>query len=616
MMKKNPARVSGKQGKEADRDERGGWELPASFRDLFFSLPDAAALCDAHGRILQVNPALENIFGFTADELVGQQAGRLQGGAGGEEPGKWQDNGNACSGADWGRSSCRRGDGSVFPAEVAVIRIRDDQGDVRGFVHLFRDLSGQREREKELLEAQMRYRLIADYTSDWEYWRDANGSFRYVSPSCERITGYPPAAFVERPALVHEIVLPADREIWEGHCRDSMEEMKRREVQFRIVRRDGEVRWIEHACQPVVADSGKVLGFRVSNRDVTRRKTIENELRQALEAVQSLKEHLEAESLYLKEEIALEHDYTNIIGNSNALQYVLFKVEQIAASDTTVLILGETGTGKELIARAIHSRSARGGRSLVKVDCASLPADLIESELFGHEKGAFTGAHARHIGRFELADGTSIFLDEIGELPLELQAKLLRVIQDGEFERVGGNRTIRVDVRVIAATNRNLEEDVRQGKFRMDLWYRLNVYPLTVPSLRDRGEDIPLLVNHFVNRFAHKQGKKINTVPRPVMEALRKYPWPGNIRELENVIERAVINTTGTSLRLPEGLREVRNGMNNEFKTLRDMEREYILKVLDKTGWKVSGANSAAEILGMDRSTLRARMKKLNIRKP
>ncbi|HHO47001.1 MAG TPA: PAS domain S-box protein [Desulfobacteraceae bacterium] len=616
MPRKNPADSSGKQGKEAARDERGGRELPVQFRDLFFSLPDAAVLCDVQGRILQVNPALENIFGFTAEVLVGQEAGRLLAGPAEEKQGEGQGNTDAPFGPDWRRSSCRRGDGSVFPAEVAVIRFRDDQGDVRGFVQMIRDLSGERAREKELLEAQLRCRLIADYTSDWEYWRDVNGSFRYVSPSCERITGYPPSAFVNRQALVHEIVLPADREIWEGHCRDSMEEMKRREVQFRIVRRDGEIRWIEHACQPVVADNGKILGFRVSNRDITRRKTIENELRMALEAVQSLKEHLEAESLYLKEEIALEHDYTNIIGNSNALQYVLFKVEQIAPSDTTVLILGETGTGKELIARAIHSSSARGARSLVKVDCAALPADLIESELFGHEKGAFTGAHARHIGRFELADGTSIFLDEIGELPPELQAKLLRVIQDGEFERVGGNRTIKVDVRVIAATNRNLEEDVRQGRFRMDLWYRLNVFPLTVPPLRDRGEDIPLLVNHFVNRFAHKQGKKISTIPRPVMEALQKYSWPGNVRELENVIERAVVNTTGSSLRLPDGLREVRNGMNNEFRPLRDMEREYILKVLDKTGWKVSGANSAAEILGMDRSTLRARMKKLGIRKP
>jgi transcriptional regulator with GAF, ATPase, and Fis domain len=360
----------------------------------------------------------------------------------------------------------------------------------------------------------------------------------------------------------------------------------------------------------------ELLGFRASNRDITQRKEVENELRQALDAIKALKEQLEAETLYLQEEIALEHDYKNIIGSSNALQYVLFKVEQIAGADTSVLILGETGTGKELIARAIHSTSGRGNRPLVKVNCAALPAELIESELFGHEKGAFTGAHTRHPGRFEVANGASIFLDEIGELPLELQAKLLRVLQDGEFERLGSTRTIKVDVRVIAATNRHLEEDVRSGRFRKDLWYRLNVFPITVPPLRDRLDDIPLLVNHFVNRFSQKQGKKITSVPKAVMESLQRYSWPGNVRELENVIERAVISTTGPGLRLAESLKCDGGEGNNHAKSLAQIEREYILKVLESTNWKVSGKDSAAEILALDRSTLRARMDKLGIRKP
>ena len=290
---------------------------------------------------------------------------------------------------------------------------------------------------------------------------------------------------------------------------------------------------------------------------------------------------------------------------------------QIAATDTLALILGETGTGKELIARAIHNASKRADRPLIKVNCATLPENLIESELFGYEKGAFTGADKRHAGRFEVADGTTLFLDEIGELPLALQAKLLRVLQDGEFERLGSSKTIKVDVRVIAATNRDLEEDVRQGRFRKDLWYRLNVFPLTVPPLRDRIDDIPLLVNHFVAHFARKQGKEIPSVSVGVMAALQRYSWPGNVRELENVIERALISTSGPRLRLPDGLKV--NGQeenSSQLKTLNAMEREHILKVLEKTKWKVSGKNSAAEILDIDRSTLRARMQKLGIHKP
>lgn len=618
MTKRNTPIGPGKMTGDGNRKPSGRKDVPIRCAHIFHALPAAAVLLDAEGRIILANPAVENMFGYSADELVGEYIGKLHAaGAGQTEPaGSRRKILHAGDKPFSRRIDCRRRDGSVFISETVVAPVKDEQGAPCGFLEIIRDVSEQVDRERKSHDAQLRYHIMLDYTYDWEYWRGTDGSFQYVSSSSERITGYPPSWFFDRPALLHEIVFPEDREIWEDHCRESTEEMKLREVQFRIVRSDGDIRWIEHACQPVLLDSGKFLGFRVSNRDITERKEMENELRRALGAIQTLKEHLEAESSYLKEEIELEHNYKNIIGNSNALQYVLFKVEQIAASDTTVLILGETGTGKELIARAIHNNSPRGSRSLVKVDCAALPADLIESELFGHEKGAFTGAHVRHIGRFELADRTSIFLDEIGELPLELQTKLLRVIQDGEFERVGGNRTIKVDVRVIAATNRNLEEDVRLGRFRMDLWYRLNVFPLTVPPLRDRVEDVPLLVNHFVNRFKQKQGKEINLIPKPVMEALQNYSWPGNVRELENVIERAVISTTGNRLRLPDGLKELRNEANREFQSLRDMEREYILKVLDKTNWRVSGANSAAEILDMDRSTLRARMKKLGIRRP
>jgi formate hydrogenlyase transcriptional activator len=336
----------------------------------------------------------------------------------------------------------------------------------------------------------------------------------------------------------------------------------------------------------------------------------------ALIEIKKLKEQLEAERAYLQEEIKLEYNHENIIGQSDGINYVLYKVEQIAPSNTIVLILGETGTGKELVARAIHGLSLRNERALVKVNCATLPSNLIESELFGHEKGAFTGAHSRHLGRFEVADGATLFLDEIGELPLELQPKLFRVIQDGEFERLGSSRTVKVDVRIIAATNRNLEEEVRRGRFRDDLWYRLNVFPITMPPLRDRLDDIPLLVDFCVKKISRRMGKTIEIIPTRVMNALQNYHWPGNVRELENVLERAVINSSGPKLHLVDELKKPRKDSGEPQQTLEAVERDHIVRVLEKTQWKVSGKNGAAEILGLDRSTLRARMRKLGIVKP
>jgi transcriptional regulator with GAF, ATPase, and Fis domain len=336
----------------------------------------------------------------------------------------------------------------------------------------------------------------------------------------------------------------------------------------------------------------------------------------ALSEIKKLKDQLEAERAYLQEEIKLEYNHENIIGQSDGLKYVLYKVEQIAGSNTIVLVLGETGTGKELVARAIHGLSVRKNRALVKVNCAALPSNLIESELFGHEKGAFTGSHSRYLGRFEVADGATIFLDEIGELPLELQPKLLRVIQDGEFERLGSSRTIKVDSRIIAATNRNLEEEVRKGRFRDDLWYRLNIFPITMPPLRDRMEDMPLLVDFYVKKISKRMGKVIEIIPASVMNTLQNYHWPGNVRELENVLERAVINSSGPKLRLVDELKRPFKDLSTSQKTLEAVERDHIIRVLEQTQWKVSGKNSAAEILGLNRSTLRARMRKFDIRKP
>ncbi len=334
----------------------------------------------------------------------------------------------------------------------------------------------------------------------------------------------------------------------------------------------------------------------------------------AHEEVQRLRDRLAVENVYLREEIKVEHNFEEIIGSAAALKRVLKSVQQVAATDSTVLIAGETGTGKELIARAIHNLSGRKKGVLVKVNCAAIPAGLIESELFGHERGAFTGALTRKVGRFELADGATLFLDEIGELPPDLQPKLLRVLQEGEFERLGNPRTLKVNVRLIAATNRNLEQSIEDGTFRSDLYYRLNVFPIHLPPLRDRQEDIPLLVKYFTSRYSAKLGKKIETVPKPVLDTLQAYPWPGNIRELENVIERAVILTQGKELDLGDWLPRHRAAPNrSSVPTLEELERRHILEVLAVTGWRVSGERGAAQLLGLKPTTLEARMKKLGI---
>jgi formate hydrogenlyase transcriptional activator len=335
---------------------------------------------------------------------------------------------------------------------------------------------------------------------------------------------------------------------------------------------------------------------------------------QAYEEIAGLKVRLEQEKIYLQEEIKAEHNFGHIVGQSPAIGRVLKTVETVAPTDATVLLLGETGTGKELIARALHDLSPRKDRALVRVNCAALPAGLIESELFGHEKGAFTGALARKIGRFELADGGSIFLDEIGDLQPDLQAKLLRVLQEGEFERVGSTSTLKVDVRVIAATHRDLEKASQEGTFRPDLYYRLSVFPISIPPLRERKEDIPLLVKHFVMRHGAKLGKRVETIPEKTMNALLDYSWPGNVRELENVIERAVIVSMGSQLELGEWLPKPGiTEMGSRIIMLEELERAHIIKTLELTGWRVSGERGAAKLLGLKPTTLDARMKKLGI---
>jgi formate hydrogenlyase transcriptional activator len=345
---------------------------------------------------------------------------------------------------------------------------------------------------------------------------------------------------------------------------------------------------------------------------------VENAL--AFDEIEALKDQLHQEKVYLEEEVRTEQNFGEIIGESAALRRVLKQVETVASTDATVLIRGETGTGKDLVARALHDLSPRRGRTLVKLNCAAIPTGLLESELFGHEKGAFTGAITQRVGRFELAHQGTLFLDEVGDIPPELQPKLLRALQEQEFERLGSTRTVRVDVRLVAATNRDLAQMVSDGRFRSDLYYRLNVFPVVLPPLRERRDDIPILARQFTQRFARRMGRRIETIPAAVMDALVAYPWPGNVREMQNVIERAVILSPGRSLQVPlcdlQPTATQGQAPADVPVTLADAEREHVLGVLRETGWVVGGPKGAADRLGMKRSTLQKKMKKLGISRP
>ncbi len=361
-------------------------------------------------------------------------------------------------------------------------------------------------------------------------------------------------------------------------------------------------------AEGTLQDAHAELEQRVKERTV--------ELRAALAEIEAMKDLLEAENIYFRHETKMKHRFAHILGQSDGLKYVLYRAEQVGPTNTTVLILGETGTGKELIAAAIHEMSPRKNRPLINVNCAALPGNLLESELFGREKGAFTGADSRQIGRFEIAHGSTLCLDEIGELPLEVQAKLLRVIQHNEFERLGSSQTIKVDVRIMATTNRNLEEAIRKGQFRQDLYYRLNVFLITVPPLRQRKDDIPLMVQSFVEQYSRKLGKQITSIHKETLQALQDYPWPGNVRELESIIERSVILCHGPVLLLADKLEILSRPSSAINRTLEEAERNQIIKILSETSWHIEGKDGAAAILGLHPSTLRSRMHKLRIVRP
>ena len=473
------------------------------------------------------------------------------------------------------------------------------------------DITEIKQLENKLKESEEKFRAFMDNIPASIYIKDHNDVHIYANPQVFKRTRKKP----------HEIIGMTSRDIWPPELADRLITLDRQVINENVPRITEEWQdtgnddnsWRRDIKFPIHLASGKKLlgGIAI---DITESKLNEEKLRKAFAEIEELTKKLEQENIQLREEIELHHPHAEIIGKSKTILRILSKSEQVAATSSTVLILGETGTGKELLANQIHRLSQRKERTMVKVNCAALPATLIESELFGRERGAYTGAMSRQIGRFEIANGSTLFLDEIGELPMELQTKLLRVLQEGQFERLGNPNPVDVDVRIIASTNRDLAKLMREGKFREDLYYRLNVFPIIVPPLRDRLEDIPLLVWHFVKELDSTMGRNIERIPKKGIDQLKEYKWPGNVRELKNVVENAMIISKGKLLRITPP--SISPSIRPKSIRLEDVTRNHIKNVLRKTLWRVRGPNGAAELLGLKPTTLESRMKKLGISRP
>ena len=492
--------------------------------------------------------------------------------------------------------------------DIRYYPFRTADGQITSVVVNAHDITDIKQLEIELRESEERFRAFMDNNPASIYIKDENDRHIYGNPEALKSVGKKPDEFIGS----------STRDLWPPEVAELLVELDQKVLREEVARiaeewqntKEGDIRWRKDIKFPISLESGKKLlgGIAI---DITEIKQKEQELRNAYEEIEQLKQKLEQENIYLREELQISQAHDRIVGESDVIRQTLRQAEQVADKETTVLILGETGTGKELLAHAIHESSARKDHALVKVNCAALPANLVESELFGREKGAFTGAMARQAGRFEAADKGTIFLDEVGDLPLDLQTKLLRVLQDGEFERLGSSKTISVDVRVIAATNRDLQSAIQEGRFRRDLYYRLNVFPITVPPLRERFEDIPLLTWAFVKQYNKSMGKQISKIKQRSMDSLKAYSWPGNVRELKNIIERSMILSSGTDLDLADIEPDISAGPANL--NLMEVETSHILKVLKTTHWRIRGESGAAEILGLKPTTLEARMKKLGI---
>jgi PAS domain S-box-containing protein len=573
---------------------------------------DAILSTSLEGKVLSWNAGAELIYGYVADEIIGEDVSKLAGPDKKKESAAIIDRIKSGKNLDHFETTGMTKKGRQIDVSLAMSALRDERGNVIGASSIARDISERKHAEEALRQSETRFRDMADNAPVMIWISGIDKLSTYVNKQFLDFTGR---------TLEQEIANGWTEGIHPDdyiHCLDSytinFDSRKRFEIEYRLRRKDGEYRWIFANGTPRFASNGEFLGYIGSCVDITERKESEVALTKAHEELSQLKNQLEAENVYLQSELQQDQAFGEIVGQSDAIKHVHFKISQVAASDLTVLIMGETGTGKELVARAVHGASNRKDRPLIKVNCGALSTSLIESELFGHEKGAFTGAGARKLGRFELANGGTIFLDEIGELPLELQVKLLRVIQEGELERVGGTKTIKIDVRIIAATNRHLKQEVDKGTFREDLWYRLNVFPITAPPLRQRKEDIPLLVEHFVQISAKKFGKTLTALPAGTMQSLQAHTWPGNVRELANLIERSVIHCQGNVLQIVDRFEQTLDEPAL-VKSLDDVEKDHIISVLERTGWRIEGTSGAAYLLGLKPSTLRARMAKLGIQR-
>jgi PAS domain S-box-containing protein len=510
------------------------------------------------------------------------------------------------------------GDGPVFGLlSFAVMSRERDWSEmvVKQFLlvaQVFANALARKQAEKSLRESEQRLDMATNAAGAGLWIMEPDTGYVWVTPKTRELFHITPDESLNYEGFV-KAVHPEDCDRFNQAVHYALRSGDRFLYDYKIMLPDGNVRWMVdsgHRHPGYSGESNRLMGVSL---DITERKRMEEQLLDHLREIEELKQRLETENIYLREEVRLFVEHANIVGQSAVMKKVLAEAEQVAATDSTVLILGETGTGKELLARAIHRMSLRKDQSLIKVNCAALPPTLIESELFGREKGAYTGAMTQMIGRFEIADGATLFLDEIGELPLDLQSKLLRVLEEGNFERLGSTKTLHVNVRIIAATNRDIVQETKDGKFRQDLFYRLNVFPIVIPPLRERPEDIPLLVRAIVKEFQKKMGKEMEIVPKKTMEALQSYSWPGNVRELRNVIEHAMILSKGKSLHVEMPDRAASVAITTG--SLGDMECRHILAVLNKTGWRIAGLGGAAEVLGLKRTTLQAKMKKLGIKR-
>jgi len=566
-------------------------------------------ITDAGGKITSVNDKFCAISKYTPTELVGQ--GHQLSNSGYHSKEFFQDLWKTISeGRVWhGEINNRAKDGSTYWVATTIVPLLNKGLKIREYLAIRADITERKHAEELIRESEERFRAVADSAPVLIWMSGTDKLCTFLNKPWLDFTGR--TCQQELGNGWSEGVHPDDFQSCFQTYVSAFDARQPFRMEYRLRRHDGQYRWILDNGVPRFGLDGTFTGYVGSCVDITEKKVAEEALIKSYEEIKRLKAQLEAETHYLRAEIKVSKTHGEIIGCSRAIQKVLNQVEKVAPVESAVLITGETGTGKELVAREIHRLSAHRDRPMVLVNCAALPAPLVESELFGRERGAYTGALTCQIGRFEVANGSTIFLDEVGELSMEVQAKLLRVLQEGEFQRLGSPKTHKVTVRVIAATNRDLATQVRQGKFREDLYYRLRVFPIEIPPLRERVEDIPSLVFAFMEQFSARMGKKISKVPNKAMEGLQKHPWPGNIRELRNVIEHSLILSSGDTLNLSVlGEAPTRD---TPSLTLADAERDHIMKTLETTSWRIKGPHGAAHRLDMQPSTLYSRMQKLGI---